>query len=558
MAEATTKKTPRDLLRLVFRCKWLFLLGASTFAIVAMLVAQKVLPEEYTGESKFQRRSDVASSGSKGAGSFQEDKLTLMYDLKGRQAVALVAEELDLLKGLPNDADGLTNEGQMAKNAIINELVKNITIKWDVRTKTLDLVTVSVTNRDRHLAQRLPDALVRNYINRISERIVARLTYSKDFLQKQVAKSAARLKELQANKLKFEVEHASMMPSDPGALNQSIGTLKASIELLNTRKDAANLTLSRLRTIKPTTQPTTQPTTKTVKVPNPERARLLGQFSNLEEALRAELLNKTEKHPTIITLRDRLMQLAIRIKGTPEEITVEQQQDPAKPLEETDPALAGQIAAAESELETVNRDIQRQKKRLTRLEDLMNNFAITSQSYTGLVEKVKKEESELNTWRTRHTAIQMDLEAEVAKRRTHLNAVQAAQKQERPSSPSLMKVLALPIVGGLVFGAALVFLANLLDRSVTTVEYATQRFHVPIHGIISEIVSGPRRFSRALKNWVLLPSVMLILLIALGLSSLSAVLWLQNPKEHQKLKDAPVEFVLDAASDLVNKLPGLD
>lgn len=44
------------------------------------------------------------------------------------------------------------------------------------------------------------------------------------------------------------------------------------------------------------------------------------------------------------------------------------------------------------------------------------------------MEKIAKEEDELNTWKRRYTAVQMDLAAEVAKRRTHLSTVQVAEE----------------------------------------------------------------------------------------------------------------------------------
>ena len=565
MAEQTLRKTPRDILRLVFRCKWLFLLGASVFAIVAMLVAQHVMPVSYSAETKFQRRSDLASTGSKSGPAFEEDKLTLTYDLKGRHAIALVAEELKLLQGLSHDADGkLTREGQMARNAIISKLAAGVSITWNVRSTTLDLVTVKVTNPDAKLAQRLPDAIVRNYINRISERIIARLAYSQTFLGNQVRECGVRLRELEAAQLKFEVKHARMMPNNPGALDRQIQLAQANMRRLKTRRETVELTLSRLKAIRPTTRPTsrpaTQPATEKVNIPNPEMARLQGEFRNLEEVLRAELFQKTEKHPTIITLRDKMRLLAHRISQTPPEVTVDKNtviNAPEVDEPKDDIALAAHIATANSELETVTREIEEQEQSLIPLLDLMKNFAVVRQGYQDLCGKVSAESKELNTWQKRYNTLQMDLEAEVAKRRTHLSAVQAAEEQERPSSPSLMMLLALPILGGLGFGGALVFLANLLDRSVTTVEHATQRFHVPVHGIISEIVSGPRRFSRALKNWVLLPSVMFVLLVALALSSMSAVLWLRYPQQHKRWKNTPVEFVLDSASDLLNGL-GLD
>jgi len=567
MSESSRKKTTRDFLRTVFRYKWLFVFGTVTFVIVAMFTVQEVMPVKYMASTKFQRRSDIAAAGRSSNAPFEEDKLTLRHDLAGRHAVAQVAEELGLLKGLPHDADGqLTRVGQMSKARIVNELMASISIGWDVRTKKIDLVTVSFVHEEPKLAQRVPDALVSRYINRISERIVERLTYSRKFLDEQVKAANIRLKELRDRKLEFETEHANAMPENASALAQRIQDISSDIDTLRTRQEVAKMTLVRLEKLrsapKPTSRPATQPAMEMVNVPNPELLRLQEQFRGLEEALRTELIQKTEKHPTIVSLRERMAVLAGRIANTPPEVAVEREKAPdpdaenEKPLDEK--ALEAHMAAASSELDTTAREIQRQQKRLEPLLTLMKNFAPIRQEYLAMMENVKREEGELNTWRRRHAEVQMDLAAEVAKRRTHLNAVQAAQEPQTPSSPSLRMVLAGPIVGGFVFGAALVFLATMVDRSVATVEDANHRFHLPIHGIISQIVSTRGRLAKALKNWVLLPGATGILVFLLGLSSMSVVLWLRYPEKYVAWQEDPPAFIVDTASKLVNQFPGLD
>ena len=63
------------------------------------------------------------------------------------------------------------------------------------------------------------------------------------------------------------------------------------------------------------------------------------------------------------------------------------------------------------------------------------------------------------------------------------------------------------IVGGLAFGAGLVFLANLLDRSVSTTEEAVHHFDLPVHGVIAEIVTARQQWVRRTKVWTIGPAV---------------------------------------------------
>ena len=569
MAESTdNKKTPRDFLRIVFRNRVRFLLGSTVVVILVLQFSHRIWPVKYTASTKFQRRTDVAGQSRQGADteSFEKMKLTLDHDLRGRDAVTEVAENLKLFVGLPHDTDGqLTREGQMRKQAIVKDLTARIRINWDVKTKEVDLITVSVTDPDPKLSQKIPDKLVTNYIDRISQRIKGRLTDSHDFLEKQVDACEARLSDLQKDRLDFESRHADAMPSTPGALEERIQMISSDIERLVIREDTARSSLVRFKELlAPSPTATTRPATVKRKImrPNAEWARLDEQVRSLKEQLETVRVTRTDKHPLVISFQTRINQLTARLGETPkeEEVEVEVPADPRDAVgRRRDPvALLAQIASAESELEIASREKLRLQKRLKPLLTLMKNFAPVRQKYLDIVEGIRKESLELEAWDKRFKAVKMDLGAEVANKRTHLHTVQAAQEQERPSSPKLMVVLGLAIVAGLGFGVGLVFLSSVLDRSVTTIEDATRRYHMPVHGIISEIVSRRRRMTRHLKRWFLTPTVVTAAVLAMLVSVLSVVLWLQYPDKYTEWKKDAVGFVSKAASDLKSKLPGLD
>ena len=570
MAESSdNKKNMRDFLRIVFRNRLRFLLGSALVAIVVLQVAHYNWPLKYTGLTKFQRRTDVAGQGGKGGTteSFENIKLTLEHDLMGRNAVALVAEELKLFEGLPRDADGeLTRVGVMAKQEIVAKLRRDIQITWEVKTRDVDLVAVRVRHADRRLARDIPDLLVTNYINKISQQIVARLTASRDFLLKRVNDCNLRLMELNKQRLDFETLHADAMPDDPGALQERIRKIEANIETLRISEDTARSKLQRLLgllnapTSRPSGRVTTQPVMMTVKRPNPEWQRLDGKVRELRESLAAQRIGKTAKHPTIIALQDQIKLLEKRISTVEKEVDVEVPVPTVAPrdIPRNTIALQAQIAAAKSELEIATQEKTRLEKDLKPLLKLSKNFAPIRQEYTAIIDKIKKEEQELNTWRSRYTGVQMDLAAEVAKRRTPLSAVQAAEEQDKPSSPSLALVLGLAVVGGLGVGAGLVFLASVLNRTVNTVEDAVQRFQVPVHGVISEIVSRRRQLTRRLRRWLLMPTVATVTLIVLAASVLSVCLWLRSPTKYKGWQNDPMGFVRKSASDLRDKIPGLD
>ena len=543
------KRTPRDLLRMVFRRWRLFLLGASLSGIAAMLGGQ-FIPLKYTGETKFERRSDsAAEENARGrSDSFESRKLTLQHELIGFAAVAKAAEDEGLMVGLAHGPDGqLTHRGVIARQELVNRLIRTLKATWDVRSEQVDLVTVSFTHNDPLLAERMPNTLVRNYMNRIGQQTVDRLSASRDFLEKQVKECTTRLEGITNNRLEFETKHAGMLPDNPGALQQRIRELTQDIDTLRVQNTTAREKLARLKAmVHPTTGPSSQPV-QVVRGPNPDLKALQDQLQRSREGLDTALtINRmTENHPTVKMLKKKIEQLEGRIKDTPAEAVIHSVYGTSQGP--TDAAM--QMAATESEVAVTDRELQRLQAQLSEYQRVLANYAPIRQEYLQLMEKQKEADAERTRWQKRQSEIQMALAAEIANRRTHLSAVQAAQKQSKPSSPSLLTVLGLALGGGLAFGAGLVFLAQMMDRSISTTEEAARHFELPIHGVIEEIVTRRLRARRRRRKWILGPAVSCVVLAALAVSAMNITVWLEFPDRYAEWRRSPVGFLMQTAKD---------
>jgi uncharacterized protein involved in exopolysaccharide biosynthesis len=549
MAETSGKKTPRDLLRVVFRRWRPFVLGASLFAIAAMLGGQLV-PLKYTGETKFERRGDPASEENARARSesFETLKLTLQHELIGFDAVAKAAEDEGLMTGLPHGPDGqLTHQGIIARQELVNRLIRTLKVTWDVRSEQVDLVTVGFTHDDPLLAERMPNTLVRNYINRIGQQTVDRLTVSRDFLEKQVKECTTRVDDITKKRLEFEAKHAGALPDNPGALQQRIEVLTKDIDTVRVQNTMARDKVARFKALGlATTGPSSQPV-QVIRGPNPELKALQGQLQKFQEDLDSALaLNRmTENHPTIKMLRKKVEQLKEKIKETPEEAVIHS----VYGVSQQSGDMAMQMAAAESEVEVTDRELQRLQAQLSEHQRVMANFAPIRQEYIQMLEKQREVEAERTRWQQRQSGVQMDLAAEIANRRTHLSAVQVAQKQSKPSSPSLLMVLALALGGGLAFGSGLVFLTQMLDRSISTTEEAARHFGLPIHGVTEEIVPPRLRARRRMRRWILGPVISFVVLAALVVSAVNIAIWLEYHDLYAEWRRSPVGFLVQAALD---------
>jgi hypothetical protein len=287
--------------------------------------------------------------------------------------------------------------------------------------------------------------------------------------------------------------------------------------------------------------------------PNPKREKLDEELRQARDVM-DEMVNvrrMTASHPAVQAQQRRIEQLEQRLAETPEKIKT-------GTVYQTNPGGGGfavprrvdlsvEIAAVESEVEVTKNELERLDARLSGYEALVLKYTPVRQEYEQKFRKCIERQEELKQWEGQFMAVKMSLEAEASARRTHLESVQAAQKENRPSSPKLWMILAVAIVGGLGFGGGLVFLVNLMDRSIMTVEDATKTFDVPVFGVIGEIVSPHQRVMRKLRKWLVAPVVSVAVLLTLGICALNVVLLLEFPQKHEEWKRNQVGFVTDRA-----------
>lgn len=547
MTELTTKKrTARDLLRVLFRRRYLFFLGAALFAIV-VLIAGHYMPLKYTGQTTFQRRTDPAAAGTGGVGSFDTPRLTLRWDISNYASVARAAEELNLIKGERTPDGKLTARGELQKQELVNELRRHVHVRWDIKRKEIDQVSVRFTHPDPELAERMPNTLAKNYIDQISQFMVDRLDNSRRFLEKLVKAGSEETIKLEDKKFKFEADHADAIFDSPGQIRDQILQTSTAIDVLRLREKRAKAKMTELEALvtewekaKASSRPV-----KEVIVPNPKRLELENQLEILAERLINLKINMKEKHPTIVAIRERMAFLKSRIEQMPEEIVKEKVIE----KQELPPDRRRDLDDVRQELRQIQNKITNLKARLVKLDEAEKNFSTTRRQYLALTNALVEKEAEASQWAKRLRQVRLALAAELNEKRTQLNTVQAAQKPIRPSSPSLWRIVAMGVLGGLAFGAALVLVANILDRSISTTEDAAKHFNIPVHGVIGEILTAQKRGRRRMVKWLVAPTVSVLTVLVVGLCMMSIILRLQYPREYARWRVDRIGYLSDWAAE---------
>ena len=542
MAEKSSKKTPRDFLRVVFRRKWLFLLSASLSAVVILQAEPHFSRKQYTGTTKVQRRTGVA-----GGKSVEQDietlRRTLRHELAGLLPVQKVAKDLGLFDGLPRDAEGrFTTPGELRKQQIVAGLISSIKVVMEFTSKDVDLIAVKVTHGDPELAQSIPDALVMNYIDRIHQSNLRNLKNDRDYLNGKLKECTDRLSVIRDRQSKFERKYEGLIYKSPGALNDRILAVQGDLAVLRRHKGLIEQQLAALK--ETVADPASGATTR----PSREREVLKNQLEELERQLRRARINWKKDHPKVKLLEGQLAQLKEDIDRAPEHDDVDPNVMGRMPGRGMN--IAVDIALAEAQLKTTSRNIDLQQANLERLDEMESNADPIRQQWTEIAEKREELEREQESWQKKSTDTQQKLEAEAAKQSMHLTTVEYAQKQIQPSSPRLVTLIGLSVIGGLAVGSLLVLGLNALDRSIVTTEDAIEYFNVPVHGVIEEIVIGRQHMMRAARHWLIRPAIILIVIAGLSLSVLNTCLWLGYPDEYEKWKDSPAAYVSGRVGEL--------
>lgn len=540
MSHEPGKHSMHDLLRLVFRRKKLFVLSCAVIALAGMIVWHFV-PVKYTGNTVFefslQTSNDLSNTGEHSFGSLKE---RAQHDIAGYEAVEQAALAEGFFEGLPRDEQGeLTQEGKAARDTLIQDWMKAVTIKFEARTKQEDLVTVSFSDRDPRTAQRMPNALVAGYVNRTYEKLRQDLKDQHDFLQGRVDQCQKLMDELTQRKIKFETEHAGLLPDNPAALHDKLVSTKADLERRQQQQVLTRTTLQRLKALQH--QSSTMPTSPSqlVRKPNPQRKTVEDQLLKARNDRTDAVLLKgmTSEHPTVVGMDKQIRELEAQLAATPVDV-VEETTYTATPLD-----LSMAIATSESELEASTGDIARLQTNLQNYEKLWSNFAPVRTDYLQFVKEWDDRNAEAAQWRNRMRSVEEALGATMGNRLAHLKTVQSARELVVPSFPTPLIAFGAAVSGAAILAVGVILLARVMDRTISSSEDVQKYLGLPVQAVIPEIITARQRSMRRLRNWTLGPLLVAAMAVALGLASMSLYLRLQDPPGYRMWVRAPISFM---------------
>lgn len=478
--------------------RWLFVLPLLA-GLFAGLAGSLFIPRKYVIGSMFERRDDVVITNlltNNSPYSFETLRRSLPIDLVGYNAVSEVIEQLGLDRGLPRDAQGeLTAEGKTRRQALLNRITKQLDVNLAEKSTFLDLIEVKYAGDQPDLGVKLVTRLKDNYISHTRQRISDILTKSHDFFNHEANKHKERAASLEAELLQMAVTHPGVDPNDPGVLDQRLLNESLALDELTRRR---NESLNKLRSLEEylsqlegrpaglgslaTQAASPIPTT----VANPQRQRLETEIEKVRvEITDAKTLKKmTDEHPIVAALRQKIVELQKQAEAVPASFAVDTpvgHVDPGiSPLDTEKKRVRAEMNALQGSVaQTKDEEVRHQNER-ARLEEEKGHLFERRQSFLARQQEVQAAKSDLNVWQNHVETIARVLTAETEARGIQFSTVDEARRPPKPVSPTLAGIILVSLALGIAFGTAAVFLREVLDRSLRSVQRVRETLGVPV------------------------------------------------------------------------------
>jgi succinoglycan biosynthesis transport protein ExoP len=365
----------------------------------------------------------------------------------------------------PKSSETALTQTEQALGGALSTMVKPVVRRG---TRLIDLF---VLNQDPVLAQRLAEAVGREYIRSSIER---RANFAEDTLR-YLLEEEERLK---ANLQKSEAAVAEYKAKTPDALQLgggansntgqntgSRGGVEDKLQELNTKATVAKTERMRLEGELAQIEQAGDNLDALLAVPSiasaPAVVERRRDVAQVEAALATLSQRYKEKHPRMIAARAALNETRSALKAT-----VLQQPAVLKNAIE-------QARATEDSLRTAAGEQEKAALALNKAAIGYQELARQADTDRALYESVLRQIKETDLTKG-----------------TKTNAVSVIEHSPLPGapvSPSPMKAIALGLLGGIAAGLATIFGMNALDRSVKTVDQAETTFGLPVLAAIPEV-----------------------------------------------------------------------
>jgi polysaccharide chain length determinant protein (PEP-CTERM system associated) len=500
-------------LTLVSRRRWFIIVPFCLAMIVGMVLAVK-LPKIYEASTLIlvqpQRVPEkIVTPVIEG---YIETRIsTLSQQIMSRSNLERVIEKFKLFSG-PGSEDMLAEDK-------VESLRKRIKVQiGDARARRVtDSFSILFQDSDPQIAMKVTNGLANYFIDenlKDRENIAVGTT---GFLDTELDTIRKRLEDQEDILKKYREQHMGELPEQ---LSSNLSVLEGLYQQLSRKEESlrnSRLSLASLeKEISFLREAAAQGAGQTQAVGRVSEENM--SIEQLHDRLALLKDSYTDQHPDVLRLKARI---ARREKEQPADSTAQ-----------------GGGSAERSLSFKSNRDIERQKNALlgsiSLIEEDMARINRSIREYQRRIEITPKREQELLTLRRDYDNIRNSynsvstrkLEADIAvnmekkQKGEQFYVIDVARLPEKPVSPNLLKLFQITVAAGLAFGAGLILLLELMDKTLRRLDKLEEEIGLPVLAMMPRIFTSEDRK----RHRMVMAATTVSIVVALALTAAFAVL----------------------------------
>ena len=473
---------PLDYVSVVRRRKWWFVAPLVLSIVVGTALAM-LLPREYTSAAEIGIADPTLSPELlKGVQSLDatERQRAISQQLLSRAVLERVVREENLQPGKPVEQTAAALRSKVEDHIVVPRPIGRMGTREGIESFRLGYVDASPER-----AQRIANRLATVFVEENSKTKTQQAQNTSEVLAQQLKASQERLAKLQEQLRLKKQANIGRLPDQMNANVSMVNGLRTQHESLalqlRTEQDRLSMLEGQLEQMK-------QGTAGGAMTSTGQQAIQAAQtrITDLERQLRQYQANGyTDQHPDIIATKE---EVAVARR----ELTSVRQQSPGNSadLVALDPAYRQKTVerdATRLRINALQRQLGQALSQIGSYQARVDSAPLVEQELSSLVQDESLERKRYENLSSQYSNAQLTEDVTRKQSGERFVVLNLAPLPSRPTSPDLLKLMAITIGLGLMLGAAAVIGREFLDRSVHDARMLQSEFEVPVLGEIPRI-----------------------------------------------------------------------
>ena len=473
---------PLDYTSVLRRRKWWFIAPLALSIVVGAILAM-TLPREYTSAAQIGIADPTLSPELlKGVQSFdaQERQRAISQQLLSRAVLERVVREENMRPGKPAEETAAQLRSKVEKNIVVPQPIGRI----GAGREGIESFLLGYVDSNPEAAQRIANRLATVFVEENSKTKTQQAQNTSEVLANQLKASQERLSKLQEQLRLKKQANIGRLPDQMNANVSMVNGLRQTHESLSlqfrTEQDRLTMIEGQLEQMK-------QGAGGAMTASGQSAIQSAqGRVNDLERQLRQYQANGyTEQHPDIIATKEELT-IARR------ELTSVRQQSPGSGGDSVaaDPAYRQKINerdAARLRVATLQRQMSQALAQIGSYQSRVDSAPLVEQELASLVQEESLERKRYESLSDQYQKAQVAEDVTRNQGGERFVVLNPASLPSSPTSPDLLRLMAMAIGLGFMLGAAAVIGREFLDRSVHDARGLQNEFEVPVLGEIPRI-----------------------------------------------------------------------